>query len=159
MNISSAATSKPSVSRRAFIRALGFVGTGIVLTHWLVRRALAAAGDWYRRALLQRDFNGPAVTVYKMVPLSGVRYSKADLAHMEHKIFPSIEAARRCRTHQAFFYGLKAVQLPRSATNGLAKQPLFLTRKAFEPRGRIDRRHWTRLGVSVDNIVSLVRNG
>jgi hypothetical protein len=145
------------VTRRAFVRTLGVLSSGALLTNWMIRRALAAAGDWYRRALLTRNFSGSAVVVYKMVPLSGCRYSKADLAHMENKIFPTPEAALARRTHAMQFFGLKPVSIPRAMTNGLGQQVLFLKRKDFDARGKRDRQHWTKLGVSVDNVFLIVR--
>lgn len=150
--------SKPRISRRTFVRCLGVLTVGTLATHSLVRQAFAVAGDWYRRALLTRNFNAARITVYKMVPLPGYRYSKADLAHMANKIFPTPEAALARRQHATFFYGLKAVSLPRSAVNGLNRQILFLTRKDFDARGKTDRRHWTRLGISVDTAFQIVRN-
>jgi hypothetical protein len=123
------AGSKPPLSRRAFVRSAGVLVVGLVAINSVVRHALAAAGDWYRRVMRLRNFSGPAVTVYKMAPLPGCRYSKADLAHMTNKIFPSPEAALARRQHAMFFYGLKAVSLPRSATNGFDGRVLFLSRK------------------------------
>jgi hypothetical protein len=57
-----------------------------------------------------------------------------------------------------FFYGLKAVSLPRSATNGFDNRVLFLSRKDFDARGKTDRRHWTRLGISVDSAFQIVQD-
>jgi hypothetical protein len=152
------AIQRRELTRRTFLRSLGVLAVGAVAVNAWVRRALATAGDWYQRVMMLRDFSGPAVTVYKMVPLAGRRYSRADLGHMANKIFPTAEAALARRQHALFFYGLKAVELPRSAVNGFDKWILFLKRKDFDARGHTDRRHWTRLGISVDTAFQFVRD-
>ena len=98
------------------------------------------------------------VTVYKMVPLPGIKYDKAEICHMANKIFPSIAAAHAHRPHRGFLYGLKAVPLPRSLVNDTNGNVLFCGRKDFDQRVRTDQHLWRHLGVDVAAVFSIVKN-
>jgi hypothetical protein len=125
----------------------------------LLRRSLfKLQPDFYVKALQRRDFSGISATVYKMVPLPGRKYDKAETNHMANKIFPSIEAARARRPHRGFLYGLKAVPLPRPLVNGMDQYTLFCHRKDFDQRVRRDLHHWQALGVEVSAVFDVIRS-
>jgi hypothetical protein len=109
---------------------------------------------------LGRSLDSPddVLTVYKMVPLLGIKYNKAEIGHMANKIFPSIEAAHAHRPHRGFLYGLKAVPLPNSIVGGMDKDTLFYNRKDFDQRVLSDKHYWQRLGVNVSVIFGVVKN-
>jgi hypothetical protein len=125
---------------------------------FLRRSFLKLKPDFYEKALQRRDFSGPSATVYKMVPLPGRKYDKAETHHMANKIFPSIEAARARRPHRGFLYALKAVPLPRLLVNGMDQYTLFCNRKDFDQRVRRDLHHWQALGIDTDAVFGVVRN-
>lgn len=109
---------------------------------------------------LGRNLDSPddVVTVYKMAPLAGTKYGKAEMNHMANKIFPSIKAAKAHRPHKGFLYGLKAVPLPASLISGMDKYALFGSRKDFDRRVLSDRQHWQLLGIRTNAIFSIVKN-
>jgi hypothetical protein len=147
---------KSEVTRREFIAtSAGFLGSLSVLG-LLSRSFLKPQPDFYERALRGRDFSGTPATVYKMVPLPGRKYDRAETNHMANKIFPSIEAARVRRPHRGFMYGLKAVSLPRPLVNGMDQYALFCHRKDFDQRVRRDKHHWQNLGVDVNAVFGVV---
>jgi hypothetical protein len=122
----------------------GFIGRSLL--------AVPAISNFYTRALSDRNLAGPAITVYKMVPLAGCRYAKADVTHMASKIFPNIEAARARRQHARFFYGLKSVTLTAAQVNGMDAWKLFCGRKDWDARVAGDVTHWQRLGINTTTI-------
>jgi hypothetical protein len=148
------------VTRREFVAtSIGFLGSlsifGLLSRSFL---KLKLKPDFYDKALQRRDFSGPSATVYKMVPLPGHKYDKAELRHMANKIFPSIEAARARRPHRGFLYGLRAVPLPCSLVNGMDQHKLFCHRKDFDQRVRRDLHHWQALGIDTAAVFGVVRN-
>jgi hypothetical protein len=149
---------KSEVTRREFVATgIGFLGS-LSIVGLLSRSFLKPKSDFYEKALRGRDFSGISATVYKMVPLPGRKYDKAETNHMANKIFPSIEAARARRPHRGFLYGLKAVPLPRSLVNGMDQYTLFCHRKDFDQRVRRDLHHWQALGVDVNAVFGVVAN-
>jgi hypothetical protein len=144
------------ISRRDFVAtSVGFLGSLFVLG--LLRRSfLKPKPDFYTKALQNRDFSGGSATAYKMVPLPGHKYDKAETSHMANKIFPSIEAARARCPHRGFQYALKAVPLPRSLVNGMDEYTLFCHRKDFDRRVRRDLHHWQNLGLDVNAVFGVV---
>lgn len=146
------------LSRREFVAsAVGLPGSFSVFA--LLKRSLfRPEPGFYEKALQHRDFSGPFATVYKMVPLPGRKYDKAETNHMANKIFPSIDAARARRPHRGFVYGLKAVPLPRSLVNGMDQYTLFCHRKDFDQRVRRDLHHWQALGVDVTAVFGVIAN-
>ena len=146
----------PEVTRREFLakgtKLLGFVPLLGLFSGSLFR----LRPDFYKKAWPGRDFSADLVTVYKMVPLSGLKYGKAEAHHMANKIFPSIDAARACRPHKGFLYGLKAVPLPGALVNGVDGAALFCGRKDLDQRIRTDRHHWQHLGVDIDTVFGVV---
>ncbi len=146
------------ITRREFVAtSVSFLGS-LSLLGFLGRSFLKPQSDFYEKALQNRDFSGASATVYKMVPLPGHRYDRADISHMANKIFPSIEAARARRPHRGFLYGLKAVPLPRPLVNGMDEYTLFCHRKDFDQRVRRDLHHWQNLGLDVNAVFGVVRN-
>ena len=144
------------VTRRKFL-ATGVGLFGSLSIFGLLRRSfLKPQAGFYTKALQNRNFSGPSTTVYKMVPLPGHKYDKAETSHMANKVFPSIEAARARRPHRGFVYGLKAVPLPRSMVNGMDQYTLFCHRKDFDQRVRRDLHHWQSLGVDVNAVFGVV---
>jgi hypothetical protein len=149
---------KPAVTRRVFLTtAATFIGT-IPILGLIGRSLLPLRRNSYQQAAARHDLCSDPISVYKMVPLPGIKYDKAEMRHMANKIFPSVAAARARRPHRGFLYGLKPIALPRSLTNGMDQCALFCNRKDFDQRVRADRRHWQRLGVDVDTVFSVVRN-
>lgn len=146
------------INRRQFLYAgFGLFGVGSLLAFLRVPQ-LSPRSNFYQKALARRDLSGGPITVYKMVPLPGREYAKADAPHMANKLFPSIEAARARRQHKAFFYGLKRLDLPRSLVNGMDGDTLFCSRKDLDCRVAKDRRHWQRLGIDVEAVFRMMRN-
>src|SRR5208282_5965949 len=93
-------TGNGEVTRRKFL-ATGVGLLGSLSIFGLLRRPFLKP-VFYTKALQNRDFSGASATVYKMVPLPGHKYDKAETRHMANKIFPSIEAARARRPHRGF---------------------------------------------------------
>jgi hypothetical protein len=149
---------KREVNRRQFLSLLGSAFGASALFGLFGRAPAPVRSNFYRRAWRQRDFNGEPITVYKMVALPGRKYAKADGPHMANKIFPSLEAARARRQHQAFVYGLKRIELPRPLVNGMDRDTLFCGRKDLDCRVAKDRRHWQRLGVDIEVVFRMVRD-
>jgi len=114
--------------------------------------------SFFERAWQQRDLTGAPITVYKMVPLPGIKHGNAEVHHMANKIFPNITAARARRPHRGFLYGLKLVSLSASFVGGMDEATLFGNRKDFDKRVHSDCRHWQRLGVDVNSLFSVVKN-
>jgi hypothetical protein len=149
---------KSEITRREFVATgVGFLGS-LSIFGLLRQSYLKSQPNFYEKALQGRDFFGAPATVYKMVPLPGHKYDKAEMNHMANKIFPSIEAARARRPHRGFVYGLKAVPLPRSLINGMDQYTLFCHRKDFDQRVRRDLHHWQNLGVDVNAVFGVVAN-
>jgi hypothetical protein len=144
------------VTRRKFL-ATGVSLLGSLSIFGLLRLPfLKPQAGFYTKALQNRNFSGASTTVYKMVPLPGHKYDKAETNHMANKVFPSIEAARARRPHRGFVYGLKAVPLPRSMVNGMDQYTLFCHRKDFDQRVGRDLHHWQSLGVDVNAVFGVV---
>ncbi len=156
--ITTASRGLERINRRQFLYAgFGLIGVGSLLAFFRLPQ-LSLQSNFYRRALARRDLSGGPIPVYKMVPLPGCKYSKADAPHMANKIFPSLEAARGRRQHKAFFYGLKRIDLARSLVNGMGSDTLFCSRRDLDYRVAKDRRHWRRLGVDMEAVFRVVRN-
>jgi hypothetical protein len=147
-----------TVTRREFFTATAKLLGALPILGFLGGPLFQLRLNFYQKAWLRRNLTGEPISVYKMVALPGRRYAKADPKHMANKIYPSIEAARARRQHQAFFYGLKRIDLPRTLVNGMDSYTLFCGRKDFDCRVATDRRHWQRLGVNVDAVFTVVRN-
>jgi hypothetical protein len=146
------------VTRREFVTtAAKFLGA-IPFLGFFSGRVFGSQIDFYENAWQRRDCSADPVTVYKMVPLPGRKYDKAETRHMANKIFPSIDAARARRPHRGFLYGLKPVPLPRSLVNGMDQQALFCTRKDFDQRVHADRHHWRNLDIDITAVFDVVRN-
>ncbi len=146
------------INRRQFLYTVfGLFGAGSLLA-FLRLPQLSLQSNFYQRASARRDLSGAPITVYKMVPLPGIKYGNAERRHMANKIFASIEAARAHRPHRGFLYGLKPVLLPAALVNGMDQHTLFCTRKDFDQRVRTDQRHWQRLGIGMNAVFDIVMN-
>jgi len=146
------------LNRRHFLRTTAKFLAALPLFGLFGASLLKLRPSFYQKAWLRRDFSANPVTVFKMVPLPGVKYGNAEIRHMANKIFPSIDAARARRQHPGFLYGLKKIVLPRSQTNGMDEYTLFCGRKDLDARVASDRRHWQRLGIDIDQVFSVIRN-
>jgi hypothetical protein len=146
------------IDRRGFLQAAAKFLAVIPFFGFVGNSPIKLGLGFYQKAWQHRDFSAGLITVYKMVPLPGLKYAKADAPHMANKIFPSIDAARARRPHKAFIYGLKRIDLPRTLVNGMGRYPLFCGRKDLDARVASDRRHWRRLGVDMDTVFSVIRN-
>jgi hypothetical protein len=146
------------LDRRGFLQAAAKFLAAIPFLGFFSGSAFASQSDFYEKAWERRDCAADPVTVYKMVPLPGLKYGKAETRHMANKIFPSIEAARARRPHGGFLYGLKAVPLPRPLINGMDEQTLFYNRKDFDQRVHADRHHWRDLDIDTTAVFDVVRN-
>jgi hypothetical protein len=146
------------VTRREFVTtAAKFLGA-IPFLGFFSNSVFGSQPDFYEKAWERRDCAADPVTVYKMVPLPGLKYGKAETRHMANKIFPSIEAARARRPHGGFLYGLKTVPLPRPLINGMDGQALFCGRKDFDQRVHADHHHWRDLDIDTTAVFNVVRN-
>ena len=146
------------VTRREFVATAAQFLAAIPFFGFFSRSAFGFQADFYEDAWQRRDCAADPVTVYKMVPLPGCKYDKAETRHMANKIFPSIEAARARRPHRGFLYGLKPVPLPRSLVNGMDRDALFCSRKDFDQRVNTDRHHWRNLDIDTTAVFDVVRN-
>ena len=146
------------LDRRGFLQATAKFLLAVPFLGLFSGSLLRLRPDFHQKAWPQRDVSAGPITVYKMVPLPGLKYGKAEMAHMANKIFPSIEAARARRPHGGFLYGLKTVPLPGSLVGGIDAYTLFCNRKDFDQRVRTDRHHWQRLGVDVDIVFGVIKN-
>jgi hypothetical protein len=146
------------LDRRGFLQTAAKLLVTIPFFGFFSSSLLKSHVDLFQKARLCRDSSPDPVTVYKMVPLTGVKYDNAEIRHMANKIFPSIAAARARRPHRGFLYGLKVVPLPASLVNGMDGYTLFCNRKDFDRRVRTDQHHWQRLGVDVNAVLSVVKN-
>jgi len=154
--ISHGPAGKNEVTRREFLAtSISFLGS-ISILGLLKQSFLKSSPSFYEKALQGRDFSGASATVYKMVPLPGRKYNRAEVSHMANKVFPSIEAARARRPHPGFLYALKAVPLPRTLVNGMDEHALFCHRKDFDQRVRRDLHHWQNLGLDVNAVFGVV---
>jgi hypothetical protein len=146
------------INRRQFLyTGFGLFGVGSLLA-FLRLPQFSLRSDFYQKALARRDLNSGPITVYKMVPLPGIKYGNAERRHMANKIFANIEAARAHRPHRGFLYGLKPIPLPAALVNGMDQCTLFYSRKDFDQRVRTDQRHWQRLGIGVNAVFDTVKN-
>jgi hypothetical protein len=150
--------SSEPLDRRGFLQTAATLLAAIPFLGFFGNSPFKLRLGFYQKAWLCRDFSASPITVYKMVPLPGVKYDNAEIRHMANKIFPSIDAARARRPHRGFVYGLKAVPLPRALTCGMDESALFCSRKDFDQRVRKDRRHWQNLGVDADAVFGTVMN-
>jgi hypothetical protein len=157
-NIGGDIVSARPLDRRGFLQTAATLLAAIPFLGFFGNSPLKLRLGFYQKAWLCRDLSASPITVYKMVPLPGRTYAKADAPHMANKIFPSIDAARARRQHAEFLYGLKKIDLPRSLVNGMDEYSLFCNRKDFDQRVRSDQHHWQRLGVDVNAVFSVVRN-
>jgi hypothetical protein len=148
--------SDQALDRRGFLQTAARFLVSIPLLGFFGSSLLKLHPDLCQKASSPQTFSAGPITVYRMVPLPGLKYDKAETRHMANKIFPSIEAARARRPHRGFLYGLKAVSLPCSLINDTAQGTLFCNRKDFDQRVRTDRRHWQNLGVNVDAVFGIV---
>jgi hypothetical protein len=146
------------VTRREFLTTGAKIVGLIPLLGFFTGSLFQLRLNFYQKAMLRRNLAGEPITVYKMVPLPGRRYAKADPKHMANKTFPSIDAARARRQHAAFFYGLKRIDLPRTVVNGHDKYTLFCGRNDWDVRVAKDRRHWQKLGINLNSVSNTVRN-
>ena len=146
------------VTRREFVATAAKLLAAIPFLGFFSGSAFGAQPDSYESAWQRRDCSADPVTVYKMVPLPGYKYGKAEARHMANKIFPSIEAARAHRPHRGFVYGLKAVPVPRPLVNGMDQCALFCGRKDFDQRVHADRYHWQSLDIDITAVFDVVRD-
>ncbi len=145
-------------NRRQFLYSLGSLFSAGTLLGLFGGPLFQLRHNSYQKALLRRSLTGGPITVYKMVPLPGVRYNKAETRHMANKIFPSIEAAKSHRPHRGFLYGLKPIHLAAAVVNGRDAYALFGNRKDFDQRVLSDRLHWQRLGIKQSAVFGIVKN-
>jgi hypothetical protein len=146
------------LDRRGFLQAAAKFLAAIPFLGFFSGSVFGSQPDFYENAWQRRDCAADPVIVYKMVPLPGCKYDKAEVRHMAHKIFPSIDAARARRPHRGFLYGLKAVPLQRPLVNGMDEHALFCGRKDFDQRVHADRHHWRNLDIDITAVFDVVRD-
>lgn len=112
-------------TRRTFVRTLGaFLGLLFVPLH-----------QWIGRGLLSQ-------TVFRMLPVPGIRYSRADWNHMKNRLFSSRRALVDELPHRGFIFAVeeKPVLLSRAELDQLFSGRASLDNRRVQDRfahGRI----------------------
>ena len=127
-------TSKKSdkMDRRNFIQKIGAGLAGLILLPQISKAYSFSA------------ISAPSVVnVFALRAIPGIKYSRADLNHFAHKIYPSQQAALDRLPHRGLRYRVEPIQMETHCT----LEQLFAGRKDIDTRVKSDQQHLRKFGL------------